>query len=215
MILTIKTNKTDISMGIISSTRSAINSRMHLVAQDIRRDLQKTVEDLLKNSPEYKSLSGGMLMAEFGLDNPDPALNDILTVIRNSIDVSVVPVMTIGERLTGGINVTILRNAIKDIINLSSGKYEGKLFNIPWLEWLLTQGDRIIIAGYHITYNITPAQNKASRSGVAVMESGGGWRVPPQFSGTEDNNWISRTFNPAVIKSYLDSIVEKHMRRRL
>ena len=42
-------------------------------------------------------------------------------------------------------------------------------------------------------YKYVPSSD--GRSGGGSMEGGGSWRVPPQFSGTEDNNFITRALS--------------------
>ena len=77
----------------------------------------------------------------------------------------------------------------------------------------MTEGDRIIIVGYHIKYDISSAQKQNSQSGSAIMVKGGNWRVPPNFSGTLEDNWITRTFDVEKIKGLLNNIVEKNLIR--
>ena len=59
--------------------------------------------------------------------------------------------------------------------------------DLHWLQWLLERGDEIIVAGYEFGGN-----SGRGRSGLGYMTTGGSFRVPPQFSGTKDNNFISR-----------------------
>jgi hypothetical protein len=59
---------------------------------------------------------------------------------------------------------------------------------LPWLQWLLTAGDAILIVDYHVSYGPYPT----SRSGGGIMTNGGVFKVDSQFSGTQDNNFITR-----------------------
>ena len=56
------------------------------------------------------------------------------------------------------------------------------------LQWLVERGDEIIVACY--SYD---AQSGLGRSGLGYMSQGGAFRVPPQFSGTSDDNFITRS----------------------
>lgn len=68
---------------------------------------------------------------------------------------------------------------------------------IPWLDWFLRKGDKIIFDGYRVKY-LTESSKRSlparySRSGYAVMAKGGTFRLPPElgpFSAT--NNFIVR-----------------------
>ena len=59
-----------------------------------------------------------------------------------------------------------------------------------WLDWLLKRGDSIIVVNYQ--YN---PQTGIGRSKLGNMVDGGSFRIPPQFSGTIDDNFITRSFS--------------------
>ena len=60
--------------------------------------------------------------------------------------------------------------------------------DLHWLDWLIRQGDRTVVLGW----NYVPAPT--GRSGGWEMNIGGVWRVPPEFWGTLDDNFITRAF---------------------
>lgn len=219
-MINIQVDQKEINRGLVNALKTEFNRATVSAAQGIKRDLEKAVTGLLVNSPEYKSIQSGILKTEFAINNSDEVLHDILFTVKNSIAVSAVPVNIGVGSLTGGLNISILRNGIQDLISLSSGKYEGKLFDVPWLEWLLTQGDRIIIAGYNVKADISSPADLAGpksglKTGVDVLEQGKGWRIPTQFSGTESSNWITRTFNIQILSQYINEIVERNLKSKL
>ena len=57
---------------------------------------------------------------------------------------------------------------------------------LDWISWLLTRGDDIVVADYHVV----PGNH--GRSGDAVMKQGDFFRVRPEYSGTLDDNCITR-----------------------
>lgn len=213
--LSVTIDPKQLSHGIITATRSAINAGLHNAAIDIRKQLLTTVDFLLADNPTYHSLASGLLKAEFGLKDPVRRIKDIAAAIKNSLEVSVVPVSTFGNQLRGGLRIVMLKSDLQDILSLEAASYQSTSFEVPWLEWLLTQGDRIIVAGYNINYNVSPADRAASRSGVAIMEKGGGWRVPPEFAGTLESNWITKAFDGPKVETLISLVVEKHLKRRL
>ncbi len=215
MYISLKTDENQITLGIKNVLRSSINSALHLAAMDVRQGLMSMIDGLFTSSPEYQSLLGGDLQAEFGLADASAALDSIKNALQASVNVSVVPVATIGTTLRGGLNINMIRSTFEDLLSLPEASYQGNNFEVPWLDWLLMQGDRIIVAGYHITYNLSDAQQRNSMSGVAIMEKGGGWRVPPRFAGTPENNWITRTFAVEKIQKYIDNLVQQSIFRRL
>lgn len=74
--------------------------------------------------------------------------------------------------------------------------------SLPWLEWLLRFGDKAIIRDY----TIGVARNSArSRTGRAIMVKAASkrWKVPSQFAGTAQNNFVTRAIDsiePSIIK---------------
>ena len=64
-----------------------------------------------------------------------------------------------------------------------------KSVKLHWLAWLLQAGSSMIVSGYEYTPSFE------GRSGGGVMTGGGVWRVPPEFSGTESDNFITRALN--------------------
>jgi hypothetical protein len=80
---------------------------------------------------------------------------------------------------------------------------------LPWLEWLLLYGGKIIVKNYKVRMG----SNRNSRTGMAIMveSEGNNWRVPPEFAGILTNNWVTRAINKLDDKiiSILESELEK------
>ena len=74
----------------------------------------------------------------------------------------------------------------------------GDLQELPWLKWLLLNGAGPIIMKYHITQGDYPGNQ--SRSRKAIMTEGGTWGVPTEYSGTEDNNWVTQAMDETIDK---------------
>jgi hypothetical protein len=64
-----------------------------------------------------------------------------------------------------------------------------KQTDLHWLDWLLRQGSAVIVSGYQYT------PKRDGRSGGGVMTMGSLWRVPPQFAGTLQNNFITKALS--------------------
>lgn len=161
---------------------------------DIKKRIGKIIADAILNSPEVKSLKGGQLQGELGVVTPkvDEAVQLIINSLISTMVITFGPLRgTVTQRLKGSIRLEILPKTL--IATLSKSK-EGafltkKGVNIPWLDWLLNLGDKIIVRQFDVDFTNTAN----SRTGLAVMKhSKRGWRVPPQFSGTADDNFISR-----------------------
>lgn len=138
----------------------------------------------------------------------------------------------------GGMNVNILRSNMSEVLNTKGASYTysakpkpfankaGGLVTIPWLQWLLLRGDDIILADVEI---LTGRFFSGSRSTTAIMVhktgggfhrtrqvarglgyGGNGWQVPPEFSGIEGENWLSRTIEP--LSPSIEGIIEAEFR---
>jgi hypothetical protein len=85
---------------------------------------------------------------------------------------------------------------------------------LEWLDWLLTYGGKIIIHGHEVDFDLTNEERQKSRTGLALMRRGltvddGVWRVPSQFRGTANDNFIIRSFKDVgpKIGKMIDSAV--------
>jgi hypothetical protein len=158
------------------------------------------LEDAIRSSPEYISLLGGKLYHELGVLNAQSAFSEIIAVIKKNIEVRYIN--TPGA--LGGISISYIRKNNDDVLSIPSAKFisEGG-FAVEWLNWLLTKGDSIILIQYHYRGIVTPK----SRTGQGLMIKGGQWRVPPEFSGTKDNNFLTRSCSsPDVIQKIAGSV---------
>lgn len=170
--------------------KSAINKALVQVPKIIRNSLY--------NSPEVQSLLDGDLKAELGVINAKPVIEYIIDKLIDSFVVQYKPFSSFDTIMKGKVEFYMLPSqAIQDIISSGSASYlTQKGVKIPWLEWLLTLGDKIIVRKYTVDFINT----KGSRTGLATMKPNKrrGWRVPPQFSGTEHNNFITRAMDEAA-----------------
>jgi hypothetical protein len=160
--------------------------------------------DVYRDSATYHSLINGLLKYNFGLPSDAKArVENILQTIVENLETSFYPFKVVGNEIRGKIRIQVLRTNFNDVLGLSTSTLNiesthttgdvlniGESLELPWLQWLLIEGDTIIINDYDILY-----KPGAGRSGGAIMvpRDSRSWRVPPQFSGTIDNNWLTRT----------------------
>ena len=87
----------------------------------------------------------------------------------------------------GGLSINFQPATFANLLSLPTGHtvYEGG--DLHWLQWLLERGDSMIVVDYHYY----PASGMG-RSGKGYMKKTGMFRVPPQFSGTSNNNFVTR-----------------------
>lgn len=173
--------------------------------------IQKLLEEALREEPEYSSLISGQLRLEFGI--PDVSTIDTVVkklaatanVVSNGVSVK-------SNGLSGGLTLTALeRSSMGGLIsNDNAIVITNKGQPLPWLQWLLYEGNKPIIRNYEV--KIGPNPN--SRTGNAIMvDSDKNWRVPPAFAGTINNNWVTRAVDrvsnsiPKIIQEAFESSI--------
>ena len=205
-------SQSDISKKILDAIKAEINKIMISVVLVLQQNIKKSLEDKIKNSRTWQSLEEGKLRAEFGLpDDIATRLGEILEIWLRQIDVDYKTV-TGTTTLKGGITVGLLETDWNQVLSSDAAIIVTKYGTVlPWLEWLLTYGDKTIIQDYVVIMKPTPQ----SRSGMAIMaqQVGGQWRVPPEFSGTPDNNFITEILES--MGPEIELMIEKEFTNRL
>ncbi len=164
----------------------------------------------IESQPEWDSLQGGVLQAELGVPEVDIRLTNILNAFLQSIKVRVHDVKVGARSFRGLISLEGLESDFQSILTLEDASYvsenaKGIQTDIPWLQWLLLEGD-VTIAGYEFKTTPRKVVTKYSRTGLGLMfrRVTGRWRIPPQFAGTIQDNFITRAL--VQVDKKLDTI---------
>lgn len=205
----------DLEDSIKKEFYKELGRKIKIALPKIKSGMSDLVYTLFIKTEEYASLTsvsevGGIsLMREFGLDR-ETATQTVEKIIRtfvNQIDI---------KYSDGLLQIDMIESDFNDILNMPESSYisHSKTRNtdtpIDWLDWFLTQGDRIIIKGWDIIYGIMPD----SRSGGAIMvpNKTGFWRLP-KYGGTIEDNWITRTIQLSQdsIEQAIQILVTQHV----
>jgi|LULM01.1.fsa_nt_gb hypothetical protein len=176
----------------------------------ITDQLRKTVRDSLVATPEYQSIVQGKLRAELGIPNSQ---SRIIEVIDTWINNMVVTVKASNNPFLQ-IEIGMIQGDYGDVLALPAAQYTYSSRRgggtIPWLKWLLLEGDKRIITKYEFSNN-----PRGSRTGMGIMisKAKGAWQVPPEFSGTSVDNFATRALDG--IENKIDKIVETTIKGRL
>jgi hypothetical protein len=166
-----------------------VNDRINKRKDNTLQEVKRNTLFFLKDSPTYKSLVSGQLAFHFGFrkGQEESRLEPILNTFINSIHYIYSPFSAHG----GHFSFVGFVDDFSDVLSLPEAKIQGNnkpefstKYPLPWLNWLLLQGDKII-EGYRIELGVL-----ASRSGKAIMVKGGSWAVP-ELGGSDSNNWIT------------------------
>jgi len=170
-----------------------INSKIKKNKNRAISKLRRSVDTWIRSQPEVKSLLkervSGELNAQFGLrpGSADSAVDQIVSSIVDSIQISV---LTVDKKLRGSVEFKFQSRTFTNLLGLTSGfSITEKGQSLHWLDWLLNRGDSVIVIGYKYQ------PSNQGRSGGGKMVVGDSFRVPPNYSGTNDNNFITRAFS--------------------
>jgi len=183
----------DISNTILDAIISYMKPKIPTIVSNIKSKLPNIIKSFIVNEPEYQSLKSGKLRYEFGI--PDVSVVDtIVDFWSNNFTVVSKPIAKKNNQIFYSLSISMIRQNFNDVLSLSDSIVYDSVSGItlPWLEWLLLDGGKIIVKNYEVKMGSNPR----SRTGMAVMiESKKNWRVPPEFAGTIRNNWITRAID--------------------
>lgn len=190
--------------NVLKEITKKIKRQAPTIKTTITDSLRRAVKEALVSTPEYQSIVQGKLKAELGIPESDIRIASIIDTWVNNIEVKV----AVGTTPLLSIDIGIIRDDYGDVLSLPEAQYKYRSNDgdgeIPWLSWLLLEGDRRIITRYEFS-----SEMKGSRTGMGIMVSKkrGFWQVPPEFSGTSANNFATRAFGN--IETVIDNIVEQ------
>jgi|TARA_B100001778_G_scaffold332466_1_gene338840 hypothetical protein len=167
-----------------------VNQKLRLGNTKAIQTARSYVKGWIAEQPEMRSIaSGGDLAGEFGIRAGQGS--SIATAIATAVSMATVFSFTpFNNKFKGSAKLEFQPDSFATLLTLPLGftatKNSG---NLHWMDWLLLQGNNTIIVGYEYV----PDTGKG-RSGMGTMSTGGMWRVPPQYAGTKDDNFITRAF---------------------
>ena len=193
-----------ITLRLLDSVSSVGKKVNKASAQEINRIMKKnkpkvvgSLRTAIKNwalvQPEIESLRAlvtpGELSSIFGIPvRENRKITDVIVYsISNAIYVNI---GTITEKLKGTIEFNFQPTTFSNLLALPEGfTITSNNQQLHWMDWLLTKGSQTIIYGYSYIPGVG-----LGRSGSGKMQAGGVFRVPPQYSGTISDNFVTRLF---------------------
>lgn len=211
-------------------------------ANDVYKDASKFYSDLLKQtkskieiaaitifvaemkaSETYRSILNGDLEGEFGLANPQEALDSITTAISQAARFELVEQ---GNDIVFELGISA--SDFADALGADGASYDSETKKgtkpVDWLQWLLFRGSDKILDGYEIMYlSGKRVVGTPSRTGKALMVQrnyspfsiagrynykqgrqgpSSSWHVPEQFAGRGSDNWLTEVADKAAPKIF-------------
>ena len=198
-----------------------INRRINTHIKAIEQDIKTLIRLSFLDSDIADQLrEGGQLAADFGIlpGEGDIAVNKIAEMVAASCKINKLKIRYgSGKGLTGGIRIRLILDDYSDVLSL---KEAYTLFQnrqtmnqdiLAWLKWLLLEGNSIIQlpnpgtnkSGTQNTWDVIYGSFRQGKTGKGNSRSGNGlmvkssraFRVSSNYSGTADNNWLTRLFS--------------------
>ena len=194
----------EISKKINKASASVINGKLKNKQDSILGSSKRLALNWLMGQPEISSLAGGELAGAFGLPfgSGPSAISAISQAFSDSIYCSVK--LFDNNLKNGGIYIYFQPADFMNLLSLPEGHVIYGFGDLHWLEWLLQRGDQIIVAGYDYS-----PKSGLGRSKLGYMEAGGAFRVPPQFSGSSEDNFITRALIGKSQEQEISKILER------
>jgi len=182
-------------------TANILNRRWNQRVSSAEKKIRDFTRIFFKETKTYTSLTSGGLLRDFGFPSgTETSFADwLIETIVNSISVKADKLRGGAGEYMGSVHVVVPDSVYKKIYTGIYSHVPSSKGPLPWAEWLLKRGDEIIISEYHVVF-----KEGAGRSGVAIMGKGGFFKVPAEYSGTESDNWMTRTM--LEIKEYTDTV---------
>jgi hypothetical protein len=206
-------NPAKFERDVLTTVIKIINQSIRDVKPKMVQEIKSITRTFLTRSKFFQAVVSSDLSGEFGIPSGEERdrMADIINQVVEDIDLIIVPLQRRAATVSGNFNIGIGKDSWENVINLPAAKIlTEKGAVLEWMRWVLTEGDKIIINDFEVEFKAG-----AGRSGLAHMmeNSGQYWKVPTNFSGTIEDNWITREVNKNFF--VYRRIIEKLFKRRL
>lgn len=217
MELSLKVLETNSSFKkkILLAICEELTLKLLLISKKVRDDIAAKIAPAFQNTQEYDMLlNDQQVRADFGFRprTTQGIIDGVIQRIADSIEVTFTPLVPRSNSIKGGLTVSVLLSNFSDVLALSKAKFTSNGHSVDWLDWLLLQGDRIIIQNYHVEYGVG-----LGRSYKGHMEKTGIYSINSKISGTANNNWLTRAIlsNEIMITDMMTGVIQHHLDRIL
>lgn len=195
-----------------------LNPLMQSIAKQAEQEIKTVIPSWFKTTLTYNSLTRGQLKGEFGFppknSSSESKIDKIIDQLVQEVKIEIYPFYPSNNKIYGGFVIYIIDDSFTNILNMSEAiQRTERGVDLHWLEWLLKEGNKIIIGSGGIAstdeWHVEPSQK--GRSGLAIMIKGGFWKVPTQFAGTLKKNFITNAIQDMypLIEDQFKNIFEK------
>lgn len=209
--LKLKTPYSDFRKNVLVHSLDQLNARAKNAVPQAQTKIQKIVRLALDQDSTIQSMKSGRLKMELGIPTSS-IIDNLSSDLTSSITVKYQSMYVRGTKFS---RPFVSLSSITANELLSNPDYEFISENghsVKWLDWLLNRGDEQIISGYfYRPANRYELRQGFSRAGGIMRPSNSGrWGVPPEFSGSKTDNFLTRIRNrilPDIEKALTDILI--------
>lgn len=181
--------------GLIKEIAEIFTTILKKVELTIRPKITNLIKEAIQSSPEYKAmLPGGVLYGQVGRPNIGEILDNIIDAIAKEVEINTyLPNISLNN-ITAAMEINILELSFEQVQRVSGTYFDSENdFPVDWLNWLLFEGTRKVVIGYHFTRKFS--KRTISRTGAGIMGKYGTWGFPGEYAGTATDNWLTRSMD--------------------
>lgn len=210
----------DIAIKIADAIKQDLTRALESSSRGIEDGIRELIRVHITTSDTYQSILHNELHGDLGLVDPEATMNNILQLWLNTIQVTVRPIHLVHDSPVSVMTIGFIQDGFSDVLSLGDAKYvsinrTGQSTEIPWLEWLLTAGNQILVRDYYVKFGSYKFPPSRSRKAVMVKGPGRVFKMPPQHAGTVNNNFVTRALTSDQFKSDVRNVIEREILARL
>jgi len=204
---------------ILAAIASKLDNAFGKAYGKIVQETKTLVHQALSKSDVLNELrEGRTLRGELGLTSglARSAAQTITEEVSGSVQVEYKSIELTSSGSKGGLTFYIQPENLTNVLDIAQAQisYYSKRYKravkLDWLDWLLMQGDRIIVAKFHYE----PSAGRG-RSGLGEMKKEGMFRMNNQWSGDQNDNFISRAITTKKFQMDLTELIRVQVGRYL
>lgn len=180
---------------VLENLKQEISETFDRAIPSINNQIKIIVRSAIEAQPEYAALTSGTLRLELGVPDAQNRIDSIINTWISNIFVEKNIIKITNSGLSGGFSLSMIASDFRDVLSLSVSSIvdDENGYSLPWLQWLLLDGGKVLVKDYSVVFG----PHKASRTGFAIMKNdkSSSWRVPAAFAGTISNNWVTRAID--------------------
>lgn len=172
--------------NVINELRERAKSLVQRNYSKIRRVVKPVIVDAIYDCPEMESLRSGKLRYDLGV-KADPTL-----LISWSVADTMKLQYAYSNQYIFNFSISVQPGRYENLLDLPQSVFiseNGK--KVPWLEWLLTNGTKVIMADFGVLYK----EGAGRTDGAITVKNVTPFMIDPAFAGVSGDNFISRALN--------------------